>query len=419
MRAAAIIAAHHLKRIARNPGLILLLMAIPITLALIEYAAFAPAATSGKLPPINVLLLDEDRTFASAAVPRLLGAGPLADFIELDTAADVASARRALQRGQASALVIVPAGFQEALLDGRRAELRLARNPAQTISPEIVESMLQMLAALGNGLLAQAREPMLAIRRAAEAGREPTEDEVAEISRGFYRAGERLQILGEFERLSVDVTRPAGTTQSFDFGDAQAFFGFIFPGLVLFGLMFISQALATRLLRDREMGLQRRVAIAPASPFAIMAGGVLYMFAALLILMALLAVLGAVIFRVELKNPATLFVLAVGFALFATGLQLSVLGFARSERGAQAVVGVVIMVLSLLGGAFIPLETYPAFLRAVGGALPNGAAHQAFVEVLVRGRGLGELLRPAAITWSWAVALLALALFAERRRFSL
>jgi ABC-2 type transport system permease protein len=415
MKAAVIIAAHHLKRIARNPGLILLLMAIPITLALIEYAAFAPAATSGKLPPIKVLLLDEDRTFASAAVPRLLGAGPLADYIELDTVADVASARRTLQRGQASALVIVPAGFQDAIVDGRRAELRLARNPAQTFSPEIVDSMLQMLTAIANGLLAQAREPMSAIRRAAEDGRDPTEDEVAEISRGFYRAGERLQILGEFERLSVDVKRPAGASQAFDFGSSQAFFGYIFPGLVLFGLMFISQALAMRLLRDREMGLQRRVAIAPASPSSIMAGGVLYLFAALLVLMALLAALGAVIFRVELRNPATLLVLAVGFALFATGLQLSVLGFARSERGAQAVVGVVIMVLSLLGGAFVPLEQYPPFLQAVGRVLPNGAAHQAFVDVLVRGRGLGDLLQPAAITWAWAAALVVLAVVAERR----
>jgi ABC-2 type transport system ATP-binding protein len=418
MRAAAVIAAHHLKRIARNPGLILLLMAIPITLALIEYAAFGPMASSGKLPPIKVLVLDEDRTFASSAVPRLLGAGPLADYIEFDTAADTTSARRTLQRGQASALVVVPKGFQQAILDRGRAELRLARNPAQTFSPEIVDSMLQMLAAIVNGLLAQAREPIAMINTAVIEQRQPTEAEVAEISRGFYRAGERLQILDEFDELTVNVRRPAGTSQPFDFDSSQAFFGYIFPGLVLFGLMFISQALAMRLLRDRELGLQRRVAIAPASPGAIVAGGVVYMFIALVGLMALLASLGAVIFRIELKHPVTLLALAVGFALFATGLQLTVSAFARSERGAQAVVGIVIMVLSLLGGAFVPLESYPPFLQSVGRALPNGAAHQAFVDVLVRGRTLGDLLRPAAITWGWAVALLALAVVAERRRLS-
>ncbi len=417
MRTAGIIAAHHLKRLARSPGLILLLMAIPLTLAGIEYAAFAPAAASGKLPPIKVLVLDEDRTFASSAVPRLIGSGPLADYIELDTTADIPSARRSLQRGQASALIVVPTGFQQALLDRKTAEIRFVPNPAQTISPEIVRSMLEMLTAIVNGLLAQAQAPLDAINAIAAARRAPTEDEVAEISKGFFRAGERLQILNQLQDLTVDVKRPSGTSQGFDWG-AGAFFAYIFPGLVMFGLMFISQALATRLLRDREAGLQRRVAIAPASRAAILAGGALYLFVALTVLLIVLALIGNLVFRLELKHPATLLAIAFGFALFATGLQLMVIAMARSEAGAQAVAGAVIMILSLLGGAFVPLESYPPALRAIGEMLPNGAAQRAFVDVLVRGRTLVELLRPAAIIWTWALALVAIAVAMERRRLA-
>jgi ABC-2 type transport system permease protein len=419
MRAVAIIAAHHLKRLVRSPGLTLLLMAIPLTLAGIEYAAFAPAAASGKLPPIKVLVLDEDRTFASSAVPRLIGSGPLADYIELDTTPDIPSARRSLQRGQASALIVVPKGFQQALFDRTTAEIRFVPNPAQTISPEIVRSMLEMLTAITNGLLARAQAPLDAINQIAAAGRAPTEDEVAEISRGFFRAGQQLQILNELQNVTVDVTRPSGTTERFQFtGGASSFFAYIFPGLVMFGLMFISQALATRLMRDREAGLQRRIAVAPASRAAILAGGALYLFVALTVVLLLLGLIGSLVFRLPLTNPGTLLVIAFGFAFFATGLQLLVIAMARSDAGAQAVAGAIIMILSLLGGAFVPLDSYPPVLRTIGELLPNGAAHQAFIDVLVRHRALGEILRAVAIVWGWALAFTAVAVTLERRRLT-
>src|SRR5260370_40229985 len=72
---ALIIARHHLVRLIRSPGLIVILAAIPITLALIDYAAFRATVASGKLPPVKVLLLVEDQTYLSRAAPRLFSAG--------------------------------------------------------------------------------------------------------------------------------------------------------------------------------------------------------------------------------------------------------------------------------------------------------------------------------------------------------
>jgi ABC-2 type transport system permease protein len=125
-----------------------------------------------------------------------------------------------------------------------------------------------------------------------------------------------------------------------------------------------------------------------------------------------------VVFRLTLTNPGTLLVIAFGFAFFATGLQLLVISMARSDAGAQAVAGALIMILSLLGGAFVPLESYPPALRAIGELLPNGAAHQAFIDVLVRQKILGEILRPVAIIWTWALAFTAVAVVLERRRLT-
>ncbi|MGH9198221.1 MAG: ABC transporter permease, partial [Acidimicrobiia bacterium] len=333
------IASHHLRRMVKNPGLVLLLMAIPTTLALIEYAAFGPSAASGKLPPIKVLFLDEDGTFASRSVPQFFAGGPMKDYFELANVDSRQSARRPFERNQASALIVVPKGFQDALLDGRKAVIELYKNPIQTFSPAITESVLEMAVALANGLYIQAHEPIAQIRKFVDTQQDPSEEDIAEISRGFFRAGERFARLGALQDMSVELQRPAAdsgamtSTKGFSPPKAGDFFGYIFPGLALFGLMFISQALSLRLLRDRARGLQRRLLATPATRSSLLAGGMLYLIAASLVVLALLGILGGLVFRIRFREPAALLVIGLGFAVFTAGLHLTTTGLARSDRG--------------------------------------------------------------------------------------
>src|SRR5205085_2113533 len=81
----------------------------------------------------------------------------------------------------------------------------------------------------------------------------------------------RLNGLAAVGNLTVTAVRPAGPTEGPGV-DARQFFAFIFPGLVIFGVMFISQSLALRLLRDRVRGVERRLMMTPLSPRAQIAG---------------------------------------------------------------------------------------------------------------------------------------------------
>lgn len=420
MKEALVIAGHHLRRTLKNPGLILFLLAIPLTIALIEYAAFGRTAAQGKLPPIKVLILDEDKTFTSNAVPQLFSGGPAKDFFEVATVADLESARGMFQRGDASAVVRVPKGFQERFLDGGGATVKLYKNPGQSSLPEVVESVLEMSATIANGLYAHAKEPIARIKEWSDEDRAPTTAEVAEISVGFYLAGRRLGKLDGLEDLAVEIERPGGAkSEGLGRGPKPGeFFGYIFPGLVVFGILFISQALAFRLLRDRVRGLQRRLCATPASSGSIVVGGALYVFVALFLLLIVLGAIGSAVFRIELREPAALLVLGLGLVTFATGLQLSIAALGKDDRGAQAVSSIVVMVLSLVGGTFIPIEQYPEFLKPLAKALPNGAAQQGLVDVLVHGRTLADLGPASLALWTWALAALAFALAYERRQLA-
>jgi ABC-type multidrug transport system permease subunit len=412
--AAWIIARHHLWRIVRSPGLIAIMIAIPVTLAAIEYAAFGPTVASGKLPPIKVLVLDEDRTFLSSAVPQMFTAGgPLKDMFETSAVASRRAARDLFQRNEAAALVVVPKGFQDALLAGQRAELQFAGNPLQTFSPEIAASVLDMTALLGNGLFRQAADPLRRINELRDANRAANAEDVAAISRGFFDAAQRLQGIRTLGDVSVKPVRPPGDQD--EVNTPAQFFAYVFPGLVIFGLMFISQSLALRLMRDRILGLERRVAMTPASRTAQIAGSFLFMIAGLLVILFVLMLVGALIFRIALRNPGALLLLALGFSVFAACLNLAIGGVARDERVAGFMGTGIIMMLSLAGGTFIPAENYPAFLRSVAFLTPNGAAQQGFIDVLAHSQTVAQIGARALVTWGWALGMMAVAVVMARR----
>jgi hypothetical protein len=413
---ALIIARHHLLRIVRSPGLIVILLAIPLTLAGIEYAAFGPMVASGKLPPIKVLILDEDRTFVSGGVPQIFTAGgPLREMFETSPVPDRETAQTMFRRNEASALVIVPKGFQAALLVGGRAELQFAPNPLQTFSPAIAASVLDMMVVVGNGLYQQASAPLQRVNAARTGSRTVTADDVAEISRGAFEAARRVRGLDALTNVTVTSVRPTGTREG-PGTDPKTFFAYIFPGLVIFGVMFISQSLALRLLRDRVRGVERRVSITPVPRAAQVAGAFLFMIGGLLAILALLMGVGAVVFGIRLRNPVALLTLGLGFATFAAAMHLAIIGVAQNDRAASFMGSGIIVILSLVGGSFVPAETFPPFLRTLAFVMPNGAAQQGFIDVLAHGQTLAQVTGRMLATWGWAIGMMAVALLTFGRR---
>jgi ABC-2 type transport system permease protein len=241
-----------------------------------------------------------------------------------------------------------------------------------------------------------------------------TADDIGVISRGFFEAGQRLSGLRSVGNLKVTAVRPTGEKEGA--ASPKVFFAFIFPGLVIFGVMFISQSLALRLMRDRVRGVERRVSVTPISPASQIAGSFLFVAAGLIVMLALLMGVGAVVFRIELRHPLALLAIALGLAIFAAALHLMIIAVARNERSASFIGSGLVMLLSLLGGTFFPAENMPPFLRTVAFVMPNGAAQQAFVDVLAHGRTLADTSARVLTTWGWALATLTIALVATSRR---
>ena len=136
-------AKHDLLRRARDPLALLVWLAIPMAIAGLLNLAFGGG--SGSVPRAKVLVVDQDDTFLSQF---LLGAMGQQQGGELPFEAEgvtLEEGEARIEDGDASALLVIPAGFAEALLEETPIELRLVKNPAQTILPNIVEEASKLL----------------------------------------------------------------------------------------------------------------------------------------------------------------------------------------------------------------------------------------------------------------------------------
>src|SRR5262245_52617994 len=197
MRYLFVAAAKDIRRRLADPAAFAFWIGLPLLLG----GLLSFISDSGGAPPRGtVLVVDEDNTFVSGLLLTALERAPTMDLqtVALD------EGRRRIGDGDATALLVVPAGFQQAVLEtsstsSARAELELVTNPAQQILPGIVEETLE-IAVEGVFYAQQIFGP--ALRRIADQAGPgpPTNADVAAIA---------VEINGEIAGLRNVVFPPA------------------------------------------------------------------------------------------------------------------------------------------------------------------------------------------------------------------
>jgi ABC-2 type transport system permease protein len=347
-----------LRRLRREPVTILTWLGIPTFIAVILVVIFGhgDARPNGKL-----LMVDEDAGFGATLLAGAFSQGPLTNMISIEKV-EREEGRRRIDKGDASALLIVPKNFTAALLEGKPANLQLVRNPAQRILPDIIEEVLSMLTDAAFYLQIVAG-PQL--RRSAQGP--PSDATIAQISVQFnhaivdlrkYLAPPVIQL--ETKVIEDKTDKPGG------------FAALMLPGMLYMAVFFIAGGLATDLWRERTFGALRRVATTPASFGAFLAGKLLATFFVLLLVGAFGLTVAHFLADLRISN----FPLAVVWiAMSGTGLYLFMMllqSLASTERVASMLSNFVLLPLTMLGGSFFPFDMMPKGFAQIGRLTPNG-----------------------------------------------
>ena len=394
-------AAKELTRLRRDPFSLAIPIGMPLILGGLMNVMFGGGGQA--VPQGRLLVADEDNTVVSGALTAAFGRPPLNRMVRLENVPQ-AEGRARLDRGEASALLVIPRGMQAAYLDGRPFRLQLINNPAQRILPKIIEESLSIVVDGGFYVQRVAGEQLRAFRT----GQAPSDPAVAASSVAINRLMTRLRKYIDPPLIELETAVVAERKQT------QSFGSLFFPGMIFMALMFIANTMAIEIWREQMQGTLRRLAMTPAPLGAFLAGRVLVV--ALVIAGVGIAGLAAMRWLVAVpvaNTPAAILWLVFAGTVFYLLLLVASL-HASNRRAANVVGNMVVFPLMLLGGTMFPFEAMPDWMARIGRLTPNGWAVTQFKAILAGTAQPRELL--AAIAGLIVVSALAYAVALRRMR---
>jgi ABC-2 type transport system permease protein len=400
-----------LLRYWRNPVRTALLFALPLVMAAVFAVVFGGGAE--EQISITVLFHDEDESLLST----LLGsAGGSPEMANLDIRPVGEEGYDMMERGEASALVHLPAGFTADYLAGNPTAIGLVTNPAERFLPKIVSEGVGLLA-VGLSEASIVFRPELQ-QIATFTGNEgvPTDGAVATLAMGFNSK------LGAAENVLFPpvVTLETVTLTAEDDGaaaDGLSIFSYFLPGFSILGILFLAQSATRDILRDREAGLLRHLLSAPVTAAEYLVGKCLSVFVVTALGFGLLVLIGTVA-GVNWGPPMAVAALVLASALAVGGLLLLIMSFVNSERQGDSLTTIVIIVSSLVGGAFIPVSQMPEFLRPLSASTLVYWATEGFNALILEGLGLSAIVPNLAVLSAFGLVCMTAGALVLRRKIS-
>jgi len=384
-----------LRRLRRDPLALAVWIGIPVIIGLMLTLLFGGGGSP--TPHGRLLVADEDESVLSGFLTGSFDRGPMAKMITVEKV-ERGEGRRRLDKGDGSALLIIPKGFTEAYLRNQPFELSLVTNPSQQILPQIVSETLSMVMDLGFYLQLLAGDQLRAF-----SGDQGALSDLA-------LSGTILTLRHRFDNLHAYLDPPViklkTTVVEQSATASQNFAAVLFPCLLFQSLLFVAMGLSADVWKERRLGTIRRLVSTPAPFSAALTGKLL----SVTLVIAAVGVAGLTAGRwmadLHPSNvwAALAWVVCSGAVLFLFMLLLQTT--ASNERAANLLANLFVMPLMMLGGTFFPFEAMPKQMAAIGRWTPNGWLLLQFKAILDGSMGAGRLAVDLA-----AVALLGALVF--------
>ncbi|MDF5757983.1 ABC transporter permease [Spongiactinospora sp. TRM90649] len=275
-----------------------------------------------------------------------------------------AEGRALVERGEADAVFVIPAGFSAAVAQGRAATMDLVGDANSGVAVGVAREAARAYAARVGSV-------RLAVRVAA-GGRALGEERAGELARAAAGAPPAI-------RLTEDDS--AATRQ---LGSAT----YYAAGMGVFFLFYGVMISIGGIFEERGSGTMARMLAAPIPRAAVLSGKLLAGVLAAVFGMAVLVVASSALMGARWGDPLGVGALVVAGALAATGLMAMVATVARTAEQASNWQSGLVMVLGLFGGALFPVGRLEGF-AVLSGFTP----HHWFMTGLAELAGGGSVER--------------------------
>ena len=361
-----------LRQKVRDRSAILIAVVAPLVLAFV-FSTLLPSGEDAFTATIGVV--DRD----GGPLARALVDGPLAALTRsgatIVSIPDEAAAQAQVADGQASAVVVIPPGFSEAVQAGRPASVTIIGSASATLATGVARAVVE-------GFASSVEAVQLSVATVMAAGGAGPGD-VAAVAAA-------AQALPEPVAFVTESTQDRLASSSTYYAASMA---------VLF-VFLAAQFGVVSLLAERRAGTLARMLAAPISARTLLLGKLLVSIALGTISMGIIAVATTFLLGAHWGDPVAVAALILTTVMTASGIALLIVGFTRTEDQASGLMAIVAMVFAVIGGSFFPLSQAPELLGRLSFLTP----HAWFL------RGIGDLSAGGGIATVMPSVLILLAI---------
>ncbi len=364
IRALRSITGKDLRQRLRDKSFFLLGIATPLALAFTLNLVFGDLS-EGELE-VTIGVVDADGTAVSGEL-----VGNLADLhgtggVEVTTLDPSADPEAAIDENTLDAVIVIPAGFGDAVSSAQAPELTLVENPDRPVQASVADSILDSMT---------------------------TE---LERTRLLSAAGGQLGVQPGEASPAADVA----FTQDWPGGQGLDMTSRLMAGMAIMFVFFTVSFGVTTLLEEKENGTLARLLAAPIPRNSILGAKALVSYTLGVLATMILFGAATVLMGAEWGSWLGVVALVLAACLTAVALMAIVAGLAKRAEGASAVQSIIAVGLALLGGSWFPVSG-----EGVLGTIARATPHFWFLE------GLENLAGAASwtVVWPSVVALIVIA----------
>ena len=381
--------------------------AVPIAIASFFGSIFNGPRT-GETARIAVTIVDDD----SSAISKAIVAGASSDRNLKLTAADADAARASVRRGQTAVAVIIPRGFGEAsgtafFGGGAKPELGLAYDPSRTTELAMVRGIMtqHVMEAVSREMFggAQGRKyvdqslPQIEKSSGLDAQQKAALLQMLRSVQGFYDTPGVGGASGSQRGITMPYTVKE---QAMTSGENVAYNGYAhsFAGMGIQFLLFAMANIGVEMLLERQRGLWKRLRSAPVSRTTLLAAKVFSGAIISLLILGVCFVFAMIVFHVRIQGSFVGFVgVSMACALMASTFGVLVAALGNSPATARGVTTLAVLMMVMLGGAWVPTFIFPAWLQQFTLIVPVRWAVDGLDGMTWRGTGLSGAIAPIAV----------------------
>ena len=389
---------------------------VPIAIASFFGAVFSGGGQDREPARIAVAIVDQDGSAISTAI--LAGA-------ETDKNLKVArpteeDARDAVKQGKTAVAVIIPKGFGDAsgrafFGDGEKPALTLLHDPSKSTELAMVRGILTQ-----HVMEAVSKEMF-----SGDQGKQLIEKTLPQIQSSTSMPADQKRLLVEMlGSVQKFYNQPAGSAptaterrgitmpytvheEAMTAGSNIAYNGYAhsFAGMAIQFLLFAMANMGVEMLLERQRGLWSRLRSAPVSKVTLLSGKAAS--GTLISLMILLVSFGfaMVVFRVRIQGSVLGFLgISIACAVMASTFGLLIAALGNSPATARGVTTLAVLMMVMLGGAWVPTFIFPAWLQQFTLIVPVRWAVDGLDAMTWRGIGLSGAFMPVLVLIGFAAA---------------